>query len=395
MSITKIKEIIDQNNFSSSKDLFAHFQTDLESIIIASILLDFDYKEVSQLFLRTISSDDEILRLVDTYGDEPIKYQEALIPKNVNTAFLMLIAYIDKKELSKSIVMEIKKHDNYLSQIKKENIFDKDIILISAEIDFKSDDFIDQLRNSFFTFNVFFIEPEFKNLYRHFELMEFSQFVENNINDLTKKINELRQDIVLPMSLDLWAKIEEDQIAVKVDYGRIENYVTNFLDQINLNELLKDFWKDFVGEMKSELVENAIKYSLTNNWGLASLDIGVKGIKSLLLSINNQNTQLNDELILNNYKEFSLSGCFTVKEWYISKLKNDLNSLEKNAKMKFSDDLPNDFFEDKYQRFISQYFSFYFRNSENQQNTELSHTEIFFRVYDFVNNFQSKIKGLN
>lgn len=390
MKIKLVEQFISENPNPNLKEIFGHFQLDLESILITCVLLDIDYNEIKEKYDLSINSEYVLAYLMKEYLHD-YKLARALIPISLDSA-LYIFSKIDYLDFGKNMIRLIKNKPNYLKEIKVSNIFENDIIMFSSLIDFKNNDFINIIKNRFYEQNIVFQDTSNEELFIYLSLKEFSVFSDININKYEERIKDIQSDLIYPMSIDMIAKINENTVLIEIDTNRIEQSIVSSIDNLDFKRLAKDFFSEFFSEIKEEIYENLVKYSVTQDWGLASVDIGIKAVKHIVLSISRQNSEiLSLSIIQSNHESFKNSGKDSMRDWYISDLKHKIEEISNNLKNINLENLPASFFETHYQKFYSNYYFFYLNHPNSpyrgiNQPVSVDENYIYSTVLDLINN---------
>lgn len=392
MNLNEIKKHIEENPHTTISELFGKYQLDFDSIVISSILLDLDYKDLVDEFKRRLRDEIDVVEKIEGLINEDRLFS-ILFPKNVQIAFLILIYLPQFKEKSSQIVVDLINNESYLSQIKDQNIFDNnDIVFFSIQEDLK-ENVLESIKDKLLKLEVAFIEPAFKEFWSHFRLNHFLEWDEVSSEEFFSTIKKHRNEIQNPTLVHQKAFIEKDKVKICFDNSYLNHSLLGLSHSIDFSKVLGNFIKMFTEDVKDELVESGVKYLITSAWGFGYLDFTVKGVKNFVLALHSVSSPLSRDKVLEDFSKFQLSGKNSVKEWFLNEKKNELMLALESSNLNIdSITIDQKMFESYYVKFIERYFVLY-GLSDNLKEVPENHTEIFTSVYDRYFNYNLRLNS--
>ena len=386
MKYQQVSKFMEENHDKKLdwSEIFKLYHRDLESAVIACYLLDIDDEYILSVYSQIPKTEDETIYIIDEYSHIP-SLLEKLLPMNVFSAFILLTNYLGLIELSKKIVSEQKKLDNYLLEVKKTNMFDNEIIFFSTNIDLKQDKLAEFISNKIKSLDLVFREGAFKDFFYHFELSDFCQLSEENVLGMNALIEEHWQDIVYPSIINFNAKIMDSSIEIQINVNDIKKVILG-LKEHDYSSILKKFVREIKSEFADDIAENSVSFLLSQVWGLGVSEAAIKVVKIFLKSIDDCSKELTVNKIDTDFKEFKSSNSDSVKDWFIGDLNTKFSkSFENISGSSEIEILPDSFFKKQYSDFINSYYLIYYQKSTNTEYKP-DDTTLFLKVYDLVIN---------
>lgn len=387
--VLSVKKYINQNPDADLGKLFSNYRLDLESVLIGAILLNLEYQDILKQYqdqqLKNIN-ESEYVEKIEEFVVESNLFK-TIIPQNVKTAFLILLYLEDLKKESKEIISLIKKEKGYLSQIKEENIFDREIVFFTTKINLREQSLINLVRGKVKDLEVSFVEPAFKEFISHFDLIDFIDFDPTSEEEFTNIINNNLQDAIFPALIHQKAVITDNSFLILYDNTYLEHSILGLNNDVDLKQVGSVFIKNFTDDVKDELVESGMKYLITQSWGFGLLDLSVKAVKSFFISLAQVESSLSERAVMEDFAQFQSSGKKDIKEWFISDKMDDFKKALSSTGLPDTLTVSPKIFENYYQKFIERYFVLYglIFNAKDIPNDD--HTLLFTQVYDNMFNY--------
>lgn len=380
--VNQIKKWIEENNPKNAGDLFAYFRLDIDSLLIASYLLDLETSDLVDNIRKTTFTEEDLINRIDEYIDDP-KLFRLIVPRTVQTAIALFYQFQDEDH-SKEIVLENHQFPNYVRELGRYELFDKDVVFFSTNIDINQD-FLNIIDSKIKTLDVIFQEQAYKEIFKHFELVPFMISDKKSRDEFTSLINKNKEDSFYPIVVALNAKIIEDNVVYFFDTNYLEVSLHGLNSGINFKKLKENLIRETKSEIRDSVTENVIQLGLSFSMGFGWLDVGVKSVKIFLKSLYDSTSTLSEDQVNKDFVEFQESGFEDIKDWFYFKIKGSLKKAMEESGVDFPID--DRFIENSYSQFIKRYFIMYSLTEFPESMSIMTHTEIFKRVYDCCNNY--------
>lgn len=377
--LSNVKKFVSENPAATLREVYGEFQSDLDSVLLASIYLNLDYHDLlKEESTKRLSEVDQVNR-IELFIEDDFLFNK-IIPRTVRTSFLILM-YLDQYlPKSKEIVLEVKKDQNYISDILKENIFDRPIVFFSTQINLRDPAVIQVIENKIKSLDIVFVEPTFKLLFSHFDLVEYLSLDEESKVEFLAIIRDNIQDAIFPAMINQKAEISDNSVKIVFDNEFLATSIHYSKNEIDYKKLMNEFLKTLSEDVKDELIESTMKVAITQSWGFGLFDVSIKAVKAFFVALSKSGTRLSESAVKEDYVNFISSGSSSIKEWFLEEKSKEFKSAIEASGLGDIDVNPK-IFEKYYDQFIVRYFILHGALFRGMQVPE-DHTALFTFVCD-------------
>lgn len=387
--VVKVDDFLRDNPSPTLESIFGYFKSDLESVIIACIKANLDFKD----FLIDYNAphlEEEIQIKIDQYVNSP--YLSFFLRKNVKT--ILLLYENGCIDLAKEFVNFSSQEPQYISEISDLEVFPNGTFLVKIPSVLMGHNSILNLDTAL-TDNkaqcVSDAEQEFYVLLELYKFLTSSEEIKENFKKISNDINP--QDLV-SLDLFLFAKLNSrlNKIELSQSYESLKQFVDQDLGKISGKTIVKTIQTQLknlvIDESKEGLSKIPFHVSIVSDMA----ELKAKGLLFGLELLVNIYKEFPSTVAIGHYRSFQDSGKETIKEWFSDRVNEMFSFFKDKYSLELVEINPASI-DAQYNLFIGQYYQKWeiLKKEYAGQSHSDPDTNVFLSVTSFYTNEIVKI----